>query len=68
MINCYNNGYSVDYYIEHFIDNLELKTELELELCANNCLDEIYNRFMQNKLKYYANNVYILSIYEYIQK
>ena len=68
MINCYKKGHSIDYYIKNIVENIELKTEIELELIAKSCLDDIYSKFIQNKLKYEKENVYIFSIFEYVKK
>ena len=68
MIECYIDGKSIDYYITHFVDNLDLKSSEELETIANNSLNELNNRFINNVEKYSGNNVYFISTYEYIKQ
>ena len=68
MIECYNDGKSIDCYITQFVNNIDLKSSEELEMLANNSLNELHNRFMQNNEKYNGNNVYIISTCEYIRQ
>jgi hypothetical protein len=68
MIECYNNGYSTEYYIKNFVNNLDLKSSEELEKISENSLNELYNRYLNNKEKYKNNNIYIISTYEYIKQ
>ena len=69
MIECYNNGYSIEYYINNFVNNLDLKTSEELDIIAQNSLNELNNRYLQNKEKYNGEkNIYIISTYEYIKQ
>jgi hypothetical protein len=66
MIECYNNGMSVEYYITHFVNNVNLKSSEELEKIAEDSLNELKNRYINNKKNY--NDAYIISIYEYIKQ
>jgi hypothetical protein len=68
MIECYNNEHSIDYYINNFVNNLDLKSSEELETIAKDSLNELYNRYINNKEKYNDNNIYIISIYEYVKQ
>lgn len=68
MIECYNNGHSIDYYINNFVNNLHLKSSEELETIAEDSLNNLYNKYINNKEKYNDNNIYIISIYEYIKQ
>ena len=68
MIECYNNGHSTEYYINNIVNNLDLKTSEELETIALDSLNELYNRYVNNKEKYKDNNIYIISTYEYIKQ
>jgi hypothetical protein len=67
MIECYNNGYSIEYYIDNVVNNLNLKTYEELERLAENSLSELHNRYVNNKIKYNGNNIHIISIHDYIK-
>ena len=68
MIECYNNNKSIEYYITHFVNNLDLHSSEELETFANNSLNELHNRYMNNKEKYNDDNIYIISTCEYIKQ
>jgi hypothetical protein len=68
MIECYNNGHSIEYYINKFVNNLHLKSSEELEIIAEDSLNNLYNKYINNKEKYNDNNIYIISIYEYIKE
>ena len=67
MIECYNNNYSIEYYIDNYVNNENLKTSQELEEIANNSLEELEKRYNSNKEKYNKNNIYIISISEFIK-
>jgi hypothetical protein len=68
MIECYNNGYSVNYYIDNFVNNLDLKTSEELEQIAENSLTELHHRHINAKKNYEFGTEYIISTYEYIKQ
>jgi TRAP-type uncharacterized transport system substrate-binding protein len=70
MIECYNNGHSPEYYINNFVNNLDLKTSEELDKIAGDSLNELYNRYVNNKGKYNGNNnnIHFISIYEYVKQ
>jgi hypothetical protein len=68
MIECYKNNHSIEYYIDNFVNNLDLKTSEELEIIAENSLNELNKRYINNKSKYNDNNLYIISTYEYIKE
>jgi hypothetical protein len=68
MIECYSNHKSIEYYINNFVNNLDLKSSEELELIANNSLNALHDRYINNKEKYIDNNIYIISTHEYIKQ
>jgi|Laugresu1bdmlbsd_1035121.scaffolds.fasta_scaffold16006_3 hypothetical protein len=68
MIDCYNNGQSIDYYINNFVNNINLKTNSELEELAETSLNELRKRYIENVQKYTGNNIYIISTYDYIKE
>ena len=68
MIECYNNSKSIEYYITHYVNNLDLKSSEELEILANDSLNELHIRYINNTEKYADNNVYIISTKEYIKQ
>ncbi len=68
MIECYNNEYSIEYYINNFVNNLDLKTCEELETIAENSLNNLNNRYITNKIKYNNDNIYIITIHDYIKQ
>lgn len=67
MIECYNNNNSIEHYITKYVNNLDLKTYEELDELAQNSLNELHNRYIENKEKYNENNIFIISTYEYIK-
>lgn len=67
MIECYVNGQSPEYYIDNFVNNFHLKSSEELELIAQDSLNELKNRHINNTEKYTGDNVYFISTYEYIK-
>jgi len=67
MIECYNNNKSVEHYITHFVNNLDLKSCEELETNAQNSLNQLKIRYINNKEKYSGDHIYIIQTYEYIK-
>ena len=67
MIECYINNNSVEHYITHFVNNLDFKSSEELDIIAQNSLEELYNRYKNNKEKYNDENMYVIGTYEYIK-
>jgi hypothetical protein len=67
MIECYNNNKSVEYYINNFVNNVDLKTTDELETIAENSLQELENRYKDNKKKYSDEHMYVIGTHEYIK-
>ena len=68
MIECYENNYSQEYYINNVVNNLDLKSDEELEIIATNNLNILYDKYIACKTKYSNDNVYIISIHEYIKQ
>lgn len=68
MIECYINGHPPEYYISNFVNNFDLKTSEELETIAQCSLNELNDRYTQNKEKYNGNNIFFISTYEYIKE
>jgi hypothetical protein len=68
MIESYINGFSPEYYINNFVNNLDLTTSEELDKKAEDSLNELYKRYVDNKRKYNGNNIHIISTYEYIKQ
>jgi len=66
MIDCYHEGHSIDYYIKHVVDNVDLISSEELENIANDSLDEMNKRYLQNQENY--KNSTIISIYEFVKQ
>ena len=66
MMECYNNNKSIEYYITHFANNIDLKTSEELETIAQNSLNELKRRYINNQKMYNDNNMYLIHTYEYI--
>lgn len=66
MIDCYHQGHSIDYYINNVVNNIDLISSEELEKIANDSLDEMNKRYIQNKENY--KNSTIISIYEYVKQ
>jgi hypothetical protein len=67
MIECYRNGNSIKEYIENYVNNVDLKTAEELNTIAENSLNELQHRHHLNKEKYSANNISIISTYNFIK-
>ena len=68
MIECYNNNMSIEHYIDNYVNNLDLKTSEELETLANNSLNDLEDRYKNNKKKYGGDNVHIIPTYNYIKR
>jgi len=68
MMECYTDGKPIDDYINQFVNNLDLKSSEELETFANKSLDNMHDRHIQNERKYADNNIYHISICEYIKQ
>jgi hypothetical protein len=67
MIDCYNKNVSIEQYITNFINNIDLKSCDELEQIAQNSLNELKNRNMNNKEKYSDINMHIIQTHDYIK-
>ena len=67
MIECYQDNKSIKYYIENYVNNVKLKTSKELETIAENSFSKLRERNTNTKNKYVGNNVFIISIYEFIK-
>lgn len=67
LIECYSKNLPIEFYIDTYINNEELKTSEELDHIAENSLNELKNRFEANKKKYNSENIYIISIHEFIK-
>lgn len=68
MIECFKNGHSAEYYINNFVNNFDLKTSEELETIAEDNLEELNRRYKRSKALYEQNNVYPITIYDYIKQ
>ena len=68
MVECFKQGHSVEYYINNFVNNIELKTSDELELIAEDSLKELYKRYKKSKVLYEQDNVYIITLHDYIKQ
>ena len=67
MIECYNNGFSIEYYIDNYINNIDLKNSEELEELANDSLNQLSARYINSKNKYNGDNIFLISTYEFIK-
>jgi hypothetical protein len=67
MIECYINNKSVEHYITHVVNNVDLKSSKELDTIAQNSIEELYNRYQNNKEKYNQENTYLIATYDYIK-
>jgi len=67
MIDCVKNNVSQQNYIEEYVNNYNLKSNEELEIIANKSLSELSKRYEMTKVKYHFNNVYIISIYDFVK-
>jgi hypothetical protein len=68
MIECYKNNFSIEHYIDNFINNVDLKTSEELETIAENSLNNLNIRYINNKNEYNGDNIFIISTYEFIKQ
>lgn len=68
MMECYKNNLSVKYYLENIVNNKDLKTKKELENYANESLEELRKKYLENIQKYKKNNnIHIITCYDYIK-
>ena len=65
MIECYNNNESIEYYITHIVNNIDLKSSEELEIIAETSLNELHQKYINNKTKYTDKNDYII-LYSFV--
>lgn len=67
MIDCYKNGYDIKYYQDNYLNNKDLMSAEELIKLAEDSINELYNRYMANKVKYEKENVYFIYTGDYIR-
>jgi hypothetical protein len=67
MIECFKNNKIANVYINDYVNNYNLKSSEELEIIANKSLHELNERYKIIKEKYDTNNIYIISIYEFVK-
>jgi hypothetical protein len=68
MIECYQNGKSIEYYINNYVNNLDLKSSEELEKIAENNVTELYKRYTSAKETYESDNIYFIGVHSYIKE
>lgn len=67
MIECFKNNIDANTYIENYVNNPNLKTSEELDVIANGSLHELYTRSLNIQKKYSADNVFIISIHDFVK-
>lgn len=68
LIDCYKENLPHEHFLINYVNNESLKTSEELDAIANNSLDELRRRNVENKNKYTHENITFITTADFIQE